>query len=170
MPRNADQLASSTDLAIRVRAKPLLCRINSFARTISVETSCKWWRRALAISQDHVRHIIGLLLRCIGSRSISLKCATRWIASCSPVMANLITLVEYPRKVSVSALVNALKGTSSRLLRKARPDIANRYRDLVAVLFRRFDGRSIHWKWSSGMLKHNAPPPRPEVPSTMSTC
>lgn len=38
-------------------------------------------------------------------------------------------LVEYPPKVSVSALVNALKGTSSRLLRKARPDIANRYRD-----------------------------------------
>ena len=36
-------------------------------------------------------------------------------------------LIEYPPKLSVSGLVNALKGTSSRLLRKARPDIARRY-------------------------------------------
>jgi putative transposase len=36
-------------------------------------------------------------------------------------------LVEYPPEVSVSALVNILKGTSSRMLRQARPDIARRY-------------------------------------------
>ena len=36
-------------------------------------------------------------------------------------------LVEYPPKVAVSALVNSLKGVSSRLLRQARPDIARRY-------------------------------------------
>lgn len=36
-------------------------------------------------------------------------------------------LIEYPPKLSVSVLVNALKGTSSRLLRKDRPDIAARY-------------------------------------------
>ncbi len=36
-------------------------------------------------------------------------------------------LVEYPPKVAVSALVNSLKGVSSRMLRKERPDIANRY-------------------------------------------
>ena len=36
-------------------------------------------------------------------------------------------LVEYPPKVSVSALVNSLKGVSSRLLRKDRPDLQNRY-------------------------------------------
>jgi putative transposase len=36
-------------------------------------------------------------------------------------------LVEYPPKVAVSALVNSLKGASSRRLRKERPDIANRY-------------------------------------------
>ena len=36
-------------------------------------------------------------------------------------------LVEYPPKVSVSALVNILKGTSSRMPRQARPDIARRY-------------------------------------------
>ena len=35
-------------------------------------------------------------------------------------------LVEYPPKVAVSALVNSLKGASSRVLRKARPDIAKR--------------------------------------------
>lgn len=32
-------------------------------------------------------------------------------------------LVEYPHKVAVSALVNSLKGVSSRLLRQERPDI-----------------------------------------------
>ena len=36
-------------------------------------------------------------------------------------------LIEYPPKLSVSVLVNALKGTSSRMLRKERPDIAHRY-------------------------------------------
>jgi len=36
-------------------------------------------------------------------------------------------LVEYPPKVAVSALVNSLKGVSSRLLRKDRPDLARRY-------------------------------------------
>ena len=36
-------------------------------------------------------------------------------------------LVEYPPKIAVSSLVNSLKGVSSRLLRKARPDIQMRY-------------------------------------------
>ncbi len=36
-------------------------------------------------------------------------------------------LVEYPPKVSVSSLVNSLKGVSSRLLRRQRPDIEKRY-------------------------------------------
>ena len=36
-------------------------------------------------------------------------------------------LVEYPPKVAVSSLFNRLKGVSSRLLRKDRPDIQSRY-------------------------------------------
>jgi putative transposase len=40
-------------------------------------------------------------------------------------------LVEYPAKLSVSVLVNAFKGTSSRMLRRNRPDIASCYRDDV---------------------------------------
>lgn len=36
-------------------------------------------------------------------------------------------LVNYPPKVAVSNLVNSLKGVSSRLLRKERPDIQKRY-------------------------------------------
>jgi putative transposase len=36
-------------------------------------------------------------------------------------------LVEYPPKHSISVLVNAIKGTSSRLLRAERPDVAKRY-------------------------------------------
>jgi putative transposase len=37
------------------------------------------------------------------------------------------SLVEYPPKVAVSALVNSLKGVSSRLLRRDRPDLATHY-------------------------------------------
>ncbi|OYD52389.1 IS200/IS605 family transposase [Thauera propionica] len=36
-------------------------------------------------------------------------------------------LVEYPPKVAVSNLVNSLKGVSSRLLRRERPDIQKHY-------------------------------------------
>lgn len=36
-------------------------------------------------------------------------------------------LVEYPPKLAVSALVNSLKGVSSRLLRTERPDIRDRH-------------------------------------------
>ncbi|EQD51587.1 transposase IS200-family protein [mine drainage metagenome] len=36
-------------------------------------------------------------------------------------------LVEYPPKVAVSNLVNSLKGVSSRMLRKERPNIQKRY-------------------------------------------
>jgi putative transposase len=36
-------------------------------------------------------------------------------------------LVEYPPKLSVSSLVNSLKGASSRVLRRLRPDIAKSY-------------------------------------------
>jgi putative transposase len=36
-------------------------------------------------------------------------------------------LVEYPPKVAVSALVNSLKGVSSRLLRQEWPDLQRRY-------------------------------------------
>lgn len=36
-------------------------------------------------------------------------------------------LVNYPPKVAVSSLVNSLKGASSRVLRKERPDIASRF-------------------------------------------
>jgi len=36
-------------------------------------------------------------------------------------------LVEYPPKVALSNLVNSLKGVSSRLLRKERPDIQKRH-------------------------------------------
>ena len=36
-------------------------------------------------------------------------------------------LVEYPPKLAVSVLVNSLKGVSSRLLRKERPDLKKWY-------------------------------------------
>ena len=36
-------------------------------------------------------------------------------------------LINYPPKLAISSLVNSLKGVSSRLLRRKRPDIAVRY-------------------------------------------
>ena len=53
------------------------------------------------------------------------------LLACDGEADHIHLLVEHPPKHSVSVLVNALKGTSSRMLRKARPDIANRYRDGV---------------------------------------
>ena len=50
------------------------------------------------------------------------------VLACDGESDHLHLLVEYPPKLSVSALVNAFKGTSSRGLRQARPDIASRYR------------------------------------------
>ena len=48
-------------------------------------------------------------------------------------------LINYPPKLAISNLVNSLKGVSSRLLRRDRPDIAQRdyYQggSLVAELF-----------------------------------
>lgn len=56
---------------------------------------------------------------------------------CSKMGAKLIALdgesdhihllIEYPSKLSISVLVNAIKGTSSRLLRQEREDIADKY-------------------------------------------
>jgi putative transposase len=51
------------------------------------------------------------------------------LLACDGEADHLHAIIEYPPKVSISALVNALKGTSSRLLRKERPDIARRYVD-----------------------------------------
>ena len=51
------------------------------------------------------------------------------LLACEGEADYLHLLVEYPPKYSVSVLVNAFKGTSSRGLRKARGDIASRSRD-----------------------------------------
>ena len=53
------------------------------------------------------------------------------LLACDGEADYLHAIIAYPPKVSISALVNALKGTSSRLLRKERPDIARRYCDGV---------------------------------------
>jgi putative transposase len=53
------------------------------------------------------------------------------LLACDGEADHLHAIVEYPPKLSISVLVNALKGTSSRLLRKERPDIARRYFDGV---------------------------------------
>jgi putative transposase len=60
-------------------------------------------------------------------------CATMGcdLLACDGEADHLHAVIEYPPKLSISALVNALKGTSSRLLRKERPDIARRYFDGV---------------------------------------
>ena len=49
------------------------------------------------------------------------------LRACDGEDDHVYLLVEYPPKVAISALVNSLKGVSSRLLRQSRPDIAHRY-------------------------------------------
>lgn len=49
------------------------------------------------------------------------------LIACDGESDHVHLLIEYPPKHSVSVLVNALKGTSSRLLRTERPDVAERY-------------------------------------------
>ncbi len=60
-------------------------------------------------------------------------CATMGceLLACDGEADHLHAIVEHPPKLSVSGIVNALKGTSSRVLRKQRPDIAHRYFDGV---------------------------------------
>ena len=53
------------------------------------------------------------------------------LLACNGEADHVHAVIEYPPKVSISVLVNALKGTSSRMLRKERPDIAGRYHDGV---------------------------------------
>lgn len=56
-------------------------------------------------------------------------CATMGaeLLTCDGEADHVHLLIEYPPKYSVSVLVNVLKGTSSRLLRAERPDLAARY-------------------------------------------
>jgi putative transposase len=54
----------------------------------------------------------------------------RWLA-CDGEADHLHIVLGYPPKHSISVLVNAFKGASSRLLRTERPDIACRYRDVL---------------------------------------
>ena len=49
------------------------------------------------------------------------------LLACDGESDHMHVLVEYPPKHSVSTLVNAFKGTSSRLLRQERCDLARRY-------------------------------------------
>ena len=51
------------------------------------------------------------------------------LLACDGEADHLHAIIEFPPKIPVSVLVDALKGTSSRLLRKERPDIAGRYSD-----------------------------------------
>ena len=50
-------------------------------------------------------------------------------AACEDDQVHL--LVEYPPKVAISGLVNALKGVSSRRLRAMRPEVSGGYRNGV---------------------------------------
>ena len=72
---------------------------------------------ALAWLQEHARQVFAKMF-----------CN---LLACDGEADHLHLLVEYPPKRSVSAMVNAFKGTSSRRLRQLRPDIAAHYRDGV---------------------------------------
>ena len=76
-------------------------------------------------------------------------------------------LVTYPPKVPISALVNSLKGVSSRLLRECCPEITGRYREGVLWSPSYFAGSCGGAPLSiiKQYVEHQreaAPPPRPE--------
>src|SRR5262249_38635052 len=88
------------------------------------------------------------------------------LLACNGEANHLHMLVEYPPKHSISVLVNAFNGTSSRLLRKARPDIASRYHDgiLWSGLVRGFNRRRHVGRRQNSMsnCSGSALPPRRE--------
>ncbi len=49
------------------------------------------------------------------------------LVECNGEDDHIHLLVEYPPKLTISKLVNSLKGVSSRLLREHRPEICGRY-------------------------------------------
>jgi putative transposase len=49
------------------------------------------------------------------------------LIACDGATDHVHLLIEYPPKLSISVIVNALKGSSSYVLRRERPDIAARY-------------------------------------------
>ena len=53
------------------------------------------------------------------------------LMACDGEADHIHMLVEYPPKLSISVMINAFKGTSSRLLRQERLSIAARYREGV---------------------------------------
>ena len=52
-------------------------------------------------------------------------------------------LIQYPPKWSVSAIVNNLKGRSSRLLRRDMPDVKQRYRGKAGLWHRSYFAGSV---------------------------
>jgi putative transposase len=87
----------------------LVC-VTKYRRKVLDQTALEWLGK-------HARKVFG-----------TMECE---LLACDGEADHLHLLVEYPPKHSVSVLVNAFKGTSSRLLRKERPDIAGRFRDDV---------------------------------------
>jgi putative transposase len=76
-------------------------------------------------------------------------------------------LLTYPPKVTLSKLVNSLKGVSSRLLREHRPEISGRYKNGVLWSPSYFAGSCGGAPLSiiAEYIRHQrevAPPPRPE--------
>ncbi|MBO0754635.1 MAG: IS200/IS605 family transposase, partial [Bradyrhizobiaceae bacterium] len=53
------------------------------------------------------------------------------LKECSGADDHVHLLVVYPPKVTLSTLVNSLKGVSSRLLRERRPEVTGRYKNGV---------------------------------------
>src|SRR5579871_3586458 len=71
------------------------------------------------------------LATCRASSPRSRKDFEAELIECNGEDDHVHLLVVYPPKVARSKLVNSLKGVSSRLLRKWRPEVRGRYEDAV---------------------------------------
>jgi putative transposase len=129
------------------------CSLRSGVGEVQIQTICRGRLIKDGAMQDYrrERHSISRLivhLVCVTKyrRKVFDAAALEWLAGharqvfakmdCRLLASDgeadhLHILLEYPPKLSVSVLVNAFKGTSSRMLRRNRPDIASRYRDDV---------------------------------------
>jgi putative transposase len=89
------------------------------------------------------------------------------LVECNGADDHVHLLVEYPPQVSISKLVNSLKGVSSRLLRAMRPEVKGRYFKGVlwspSYFAASCGGAPISiLKQYVEQQREGAPPPRPE--------
>jgi putative transposase len=112
------------------------------------------------LSQLAIRDLSAIFARVCGDFGAQL-------VECNGEDDHVHLLVEYPPQISISKLVNSLKGVSSRLIRAERPEIRGRYYKGTlwspSYFAASCGGAPISiLKQDVGQQREDAPPPRPK--------